>query len=67
MPTFRVLCFKAGEMDGDPHKVNAADEQTAAEQVCGEPLVEAGKPGQLRAQVSLVSKPGIKKMFYVRP
>jgi hypothetical protein len=67
VPSFNVWCFKAGEADGDPRKIEAEDEQAAAEQVCGGPLVEAGKPAQLRAQVSPVSEPGEKKMFYVRP
>jgi hypothetical protein len=66
MPSFRVLCFRAGELDGDPREVKAEDEHAAAEQVCGGPLVEAGKPGQLRAQVSPASMPGATKMFYVR-
>ena len=67
MPSFWVSCFKAGQAEGDPRKLEAEDEKSAAEQVCGGPLVEAGKPGQLRAQVSLASKPNRKKMFYVRP
>jgi hypothetical protein len=47
-------------------KIEAENEQEAAERVCREPLVAAGKPGQLRAQVSPASAPSVKKMFYVR-
>jgi hypothetical protein len=45
MPSFRVLCFKAGELDGDPREVKTEDEHAAAEQVCGGPLVEGANQG----------------------
>ena len=45
--------------------VEAQDEQEAAERVCGRPLIARGKIGQLRAQVSPVSKPAAKTLFYV--
>jgi hypothetical protein len=67
MPSFRVTCFKAGKLDGNPRTIEAEDEQAAAETICGERLVAAGKPGQLRAQVSPAFKAGLKKMFYARP
>ena len=66
MRIFTVMCFEAGQWDQkEPRDIEARDEQEAAERVCGGPLVAAGKPGQLRAQVSPSSKPGVKKMFYV--
>ncbi len=68
MRRFRVICFQAGVWDKmKPREIEAKDEREAAERVCGGPLVEAGKPGQLRAQVSPSSKPSEKKMFYVPP
>jgi hypothetical protein len=67
MPRFRVLCYEAGKWDGAEHRdVEAQDEHQAAEQVCGGPLVEVGKPGQLRAQAAPEGKPGAQKMLYVR-
>ncbi len=54
MPRFKVKCYdyEAAKWDGiEPHDIKAQDEQEAAERVCGRPLVEEGKPGQLRAQV----------------
>ena len=47
--------------------VDAEGELQAAERVCGEALVHAGKPGQLRAQVWLVSKPSAKVILYRPP
>ena len=67
MPKFTVTRFRDGTRDeGDPHCVDAQNEQEAAEQVCGEPLVEdKGKPGQLRAEVWPEDKRGAKmKLFY---
>ena len=66
MPHFKVICYERAIWDGQPpHDVEAQNEREAAESVCGKPLLEAGKPGQLRAQVWPVSKPSAKKMFYV--
>jgi hypothetical protein len=57
MPEFRVVCYEAGEWNqATAHVVEAQDEKAAAERVCGGPLVARGKIGQLRAQVSPVSK-----------
>ncbi len=65
VPRFRVTCFKNGEWDGaDPQETEAEDEHTAAERVCGGPLVEVVKHRQLRAEVWRVSKPPVKKEFY---
>jgi hypothetical protein len=67
MPRFRVVCFEINAGKWTEHRdVEAQDEQEAAERVRGGPLVHAGKPGQLRAQVAPVVKPGAKKMFYAR-
>ncbi len=66
MPRFKVKCYKAAKWDGiKPHDIKAQDEQEAAERVCGGPLIEGGKPGQLRAQVWPASKPSARKMFYI--
>jgi hypothetical protein len=67
MPRFKVKCYKAAKWDGiKPHDIKAQDEQEAAVRVCGGPLIEeAGKPGQLRAQVWPVSDPSARKMFYI--
>lgn len=65
MPTFRVVCYKAGEWDlANARVVEARDEQDAAERVCHGPLVARGNIGQLRAQVSPVSRPRSRTMFY---
>ncbi len=66
MPRFKVKCFEAAIWDGnDDRDIEAQDEQEAAELVCGGPLIEAGKLGQLRAQVWPASKPSARKMFYI--
>ena len=63
MPEFRVVCYEAGEWNQATDRVvEARDEKAAAERVCGGPLVAKG---QLRAQVSPVSKPTAKTLFYV--
>jgi hypothetical protein len=69
MPYFRVRRYDAGIWDGVEHdKVEARDEQEAAEMVCGEPLAEGPvKRGELRAEAWLVSSPGRKKAFCVQP
>ncbi len=66
MPCFKVRCYESGKWDGiEPRDIEAQDEREAAERICGGPLIEMGKPGQLRAQVWLASKPTAKKMFYI--
>ena len=65
MPLFRVTCHKHGKWDGaDPQEVEAEDEKAAAEKICGGPLVEVVKHGQLSAEVWPVSKPPVRKKFY---
>ena len=67
MPRFKVICYESAIGDGiEPRDIEARDEQEAAESVCGEPLLEKGKPGQLRAEVWPQSSPGEKKIFYVQ-
>ena len=67
MPRFKVICYESGKWDKiDPRDIEAQDEQEAAESVCGGPLVEAGKLGQLRAEVWPVALPHKRKLFYVR-
>ena len=66
MPEFRVMCYEAHEWNqATARVVKARDEKAAAERVCGGPLVARGKIGQLRAQVSPVSKRASKTLFYV--
>ncbi len=65
MQSFKVRCYEAGKWDEiEPRDIKAQDEREAAERVCGRPLMEWGKPGQLRAEVWLPSKPRAKKRFY---
>jgi hypothetical protein len=66
MLEFRVVCYEAGAWDqANARVVEAQDEKAAAERVCGGPLTARDKIGQLRAQVSPVSKPAAKTLFYV--
>ncbi len=66
MSIFMVRCYVGGISDEKgTHKIEAKDALEAAESVCGGSLSERGKPGQLRAQVSLLSTPGVKKLFYI--
>ncbi len=67
MPRFKVRCYESGKWDEiEPRDVEAKDEREAAESVCGGALSERGKPGQLRAVVSRLAKPGDKTAFYVQ-
>jgi hypothetical protein len=68
MPKFRVLCFEVNAGTWAEHRdIEAQDEREAAEHVCGGPLVaDAGKPGQLRAQVTPEGKPAQRTMFYIK-
>ena len=67
MPRFMVRCYEGGIWDNiEPRDIEAQDEREAAESVCGGPLVEAGKPGLLRAEVWPLSSPSAKKLFYVQ-
>ena len=69
MSNFKVRCFESGVWDNkEPRDIGGAqDELEAAEKACGggERLIEAGKIGQLRAEVWLPSSPAEKKLFYV--
>ncbi len=66
MPLFMVRCYEGGISDKKKtRKIEAKNEREAAESVCGGPLLEAGKLGQLRAVVSPLAKPGDKRAFYV--
>ena len=65
VPTFRVVCYEAGEWDlAKARVVEAQDAQEAAERVCGRPLLSGGNIGQLRAQVAPISRPRSKRTFY---
>jgi hypothetical protein len=65
MPHFKVKCYSGAIWDqNEPSDIEALDEKEAAESVCGEPLVERGKPGQLRAEVWAPISPSSKKFFY---
>jgi hypothetical protein len=63
MPLFTVLNYKDGGPDGDPQQIEAPNEQAAAERVCGVLLVEGFKLIDLRALVSPVSAPKVRKLF----
>ena len=66
MPHFKGKYFDGATWDKkEPRDIEAQDAREAAERICGGPLIEMGKPGQLRAQVWLASKPSAKKMFYI--
>jgi hypothetical protein len=66
MPRFKVKCFEGAIWDGkDARDIEAQDEREAAESVCGGPLSEGGKPGQLRAQVTPASDASARKLFYI--
>jgi hypothetical protein len=65
---YRVVCFREGAWDGkEAVEREATSEMDAAEAICGTPLVEAGKPSQLRAQVTPMAAPAEKKLFYTPP
>ena len=67
MPRFKVRCYERAIWDKiEPRDIEAQDEQEAAESVCGEPLLERGVAGRLRAEVWPLSSPGAKKLFYVK-
>jgi hypothetical protein len=67
MPRFMVRCYIAGKWDRlEPHELEAESELQAAQRACGVDLVDAGKAGQLRAQVWPSGSPGKKSMFYDR-
>ncbi len=67
MPRFNVKCYERGKWDEIEHRdIEAQDEREAAVRICGGPLIEeAGKSGQLRAQVWPVSNPSARKLFYI--
>ena len=65
MQVFKVVCYKAGEWDlANARLVEARDEQEAAERVCDGPLLATGNVGQLRAQVTPISRPRSRRTFY---
>ena len=63
MPFFTVLSYREGGPDGEPHTIEARNEQAAAEKVCGTPLVEGFKLQDLRAMVTPVAAPKTRKLF----
>ena len=63
MPLFTVVSYKDGGPDGEPQQIEARNEQDAAEKVCAVQLVEGFKLIDLRAMVSPVSAPKIRKLF----
>ncbi len=67
MPLFMVRCYEGGESDKkEARKIEAKNEREAAVSVCGGPLLEARKLGQLRAVVSPLANPSNKTAFYVQ-
>ncbi len=66
MPRFNVRCYESGKWDEiEPRDIEAQNEREAAESVCGGPLLEAGKLGQLHAEVWPLGKPYKTSVFYV--
>lgn len=63
MPTFLVTIFKDGSPDGEARRIQAPNEQAAAEKVCGMSLVEAFHLRDLRAMVSPIAMPNVRKLF----
>lgn len=63
MPTFIVMNFKDGSPDGEARRVEATNEQAAAEKVCRTSLVEAFQLRDLRAMVTPVGIPTVRKLF----
>lgn len=64
MPLFMVQCYEGGKWDGkDQRRIEAESALEAAEAVCGEPLAEGAKLGDLRAQVTSLQKPMQKVVF----
>ena len=68
MPNFGVRCYDSGVPDQKPYRIiEAENELRAAIQVCGEPLTDGGKLGQLRAIVWPVSNLNARKSFFLPP
>jgi hypothetical protein len=63
MPIYLVLSYKDGGPDGAPQKIEARDEQVAAEKVCGTGLVEAFQLQDIRVMVSPIAMPNVRKLF----
>ncbi len=58
MPSFKVLCFVGGKWDeNEAVKIEATHALEAAEKVCGEPLIEGVKLGDIRATVRPLDNP----------
>ena len=66
MPFFMVKSYVGGKSDENPRKVEAHDKLQAAEDVCGGPLVEGAKLGNLRATVWPLDNPNNKTTFSER-
>lgn len=63
MPLFSVTSYRDGGPDGAPRQIEAPNAQVAAEKVCATTLVEGFKLIDLRALVSPVSSPTVRKLF----
>ena len=67
MPNFMVLCFVGGVWDdNDAVKIEAKDALEAAENVCGGPLIEDPKIGNLRAEVTPLDEPRPKFTYRIK-
>jgi hypothetical protein len=67
VPRFMVELYNDSKRDkAAPQEAEAEDWQTAAEKVCGEPLVEGAKLGEMRAKVWAVGKPPVRKKVFRR-
>ena len=63
MPYFFVRRYTDGVADKEPERVEAEDEQAAAEKVCGCRVAEGAKPGNLLVTVQRVSVRAKPKAF----
>ena len=68
MQKLKVQRYNRGIWDGkEPCEIEAQEEEHAAEQACGEALIEIAKPEQLCANVWPLSKPGARTGFGLPP
>ena len=62
---FRVRCYQGADRPlGGYQPIVADSAKEAAEQACGERLVEGGRPAQLRATVHTMPLRGLPWTFY---
>ncbi len=65
MPKFTVWCYVGGKRN-DARRIEAKDALEAAENVCGGPLIEDPKIGNLRAEVTPLDEPRRKFTYRIK-